>query len=206
MAWLMCFAYRLRACVILSLAAACLCLASCCCCCCCCCCLCCCLFARFSSNTWRLAGLFGGLCPPHVPMTPGGARDLKLGFTDTCPTFWTSLTPGLLRSLDCTPGRWTPMTPGLPSSLDWTPGLLISMPAGLTPSRLRALGRESFDADSCISEQAARFLMGVFLMGLLLSEPLDGGCQKAGQRNNIARTSSLRCNESTMQADGGAAE
>ena len=104
-------------------------------------------------------------------MNPGGARDLVLGFTDTCPTLWTSLALGLLNSLVCTPGLWTPITPGLlrlglMSSLDWTPGLLISMPPGLTPSLLLAgklrggPGRGVLDADCCTSEQD-RLFMGV---------------------------------------------
>ena len=68
-------------------------------------------------------------------MTPGGARDLMLGFTDTCLSFCTSLTPGLL------------------NSLDWTPGLLNSLPLRLTPSLLlggkfrAAPGRGALDAD-----------------------------------------------------------
>ena len=151
MAQRMCCAYRLRARVILAFAAAFLHLTPCCCCCCCCrCCCCCCLCTRFSSNTWRFALFFGGLCPRHVPMTPTGARDLFFCISPT-PGFLNSLPPGLFNSLDWTPGL-------LFNSSDWAPGLLRLL---LGVSFSGAPGRGALDADCCTSEQV-RCFVGVF--------------------------------------------
>ena len=180
MAQLICCAYRLRAFVILALAEACLRFTACLCCCCCCC-----LSKRFSSNAWRFALLFGGRCPRHVPMTPGGALFF---FMSPTPGLLNSLLPGLVDSLDWTPGLsfdWTPgllqsllpglfnslaWTPGLP--LDWTPGLLKSLPPGLTG----APGRGALDDDCCASWRVRSFV-GVFRdTSSSLSELLDAGC------------------------------
>ena len=71
--------------------------------------------------------------------------------------------------------EWTPL---LDSIDTWTPRVLPNV-----------LGRGVLEVESGSPEQAKSFLGVVSIKSSSTSEPLDGGCQKAGDRNSIARPS-----------------